>query len=159
MINKIQEIKNQSGSLVEMIKQYSRDQKELWQKVPYLALHADGKSGYSDQYSRAYRTGYWALDSSTVRGYYNIFIDLSNGDLVNARHELKIADPEHILKLAFNLEELDATDIVDELIAEGKSLPWKGYNKQEQEKWRKGIIKEYNLKKKYTLNENYQRKS
>jgi hypothetical protein len=151
-------IEQNAQTLIDMIRQYSRDQKELWQQVPYLALQADGRSGYSDNYSRAYRTGYWALESSIVKGYYNIFVDLSNGDLVNAIDESQFADAEQIIKVAFHLEEIDACEIIDDLTAKAKSLPWKGYAKSAQDRWRKDLIKELDLKKRYTLRENYQRK-
>ena len=61
-------LKNTVKAIVLDIRKLSKSQKNIWQKVPYYALQADGISGYNDAYSRAYRQGYWAIEASAQNG-------------------------------------------------------------------------------------------
>ncbi len=78
------EIVTGAEKIVEFVRDYSRSQKEFWQRIPLLALEADGRDGFYDNYYRAYRQGFWALQSSVSRGYYSVYVDLSTGELVDA---------------------------------------------------------------------------
>ena len=83
----ISELEELKCELVERIRKYSRSQKEDWRKVPMLALEAEGRTGYSDNRSRAYMQGFWALEESVKDGYYRAYIDLETGDIVKASSE------------------------------------------------------------------------
>lgn len=153
-------------NLANNIEKYSMSQKTLWQKIPLLALTADGRTGYNENYGLAYDWGFWAIGNNELDDY-KIFVDLETGKLVNAykaneslfidERGLKIcsdispANKRDILNLAFNLEEIDAKKIINDLENECKKEYYKIYNPISQDRWRNKVIK---LNK---LSENYQR--
>ena len=139
-------IRTEADKVIFDIRELSRRQKDLWQRVPYLALQADGRSGYSDNYSRAYREGYWALDASVRSGLYSVYVDLENGKLVNPAVPKKLASDEDVLMLAFSLEQIDARAIVTDLYKRGKEHTWRGYDSGKQEAWRDSMQKAYKLR-------------
>ncbi len=130
------EIIANAEKVVREIHDYSRSQKELWQRIPLLALEADGRTGFSDNYSRAYHNGFWALEGSVSSGHYSVYVDLATGELVDAYSAsrsfsvcdidvpkdstLKPARNVEVLNLAFNLDELDAQKIVASLEEQAK---------------------------------------
>ena len=126
--------------VIEDIRNYSTSQKELWQKVPLLALEADGRMGFKDTYARAYNQGFWALEGSVNNGYYSVYVDLATGDLINFYASLnQVFEPAgegSVLKLALNLNELDAKRIVTNLEEEAKKPYSSHYNPDKHEEWR-----------------------
>ena len=160
------EIIASAKKIVEEISNYSKSQKNLWQKIPLLALEADGISGFNDNYSRAYREGFWALEGSIDENGYSIYVDLSSGELIDAYSASKVfsicnlkisknsmlepAQKEKILKLAFNIKELNAQNIVNSLKKESKQPYSSYYDSSKQKKWRTKTKTELNLPKKYT---------
>lgn len=161
MKKKIQQLKN---DLVDKIKEYSRSQQKQWQQVPYLALQADGRSGFNDNYSRVYYTGYWAMESSVHNGDYHVYVDLATGNLVNAYHasssvcifdadipkESKqiLADDDEIIALA--LDDLNARQLV-QMLRQQAQMPYPSYYKpEEQEAWRRETLEKLKLEKIYT---------
>ncbi|MDO8571836.1 MAG: hypothetical protein Q7R79_04110 [bacterium] len=141
--------------LVEAIREYSRSQKRLWQRIPLLALKANGITGFSDQLSRSYHQGAWALKSSAESGRYTIYVDLATGELIDAHlfHHKKECVPARIsdiLRIAAHLEELDAQSIIRQL--NGQTLePYPSYYKADtQDAWRKGTQNELKLQSLFT---------
>jgi hypothetical protein len=159
-------INNGVRQLLSLINQYSESQKELWREIPYLALEADGRDGFSDNYRRAYKSGFWALDSSNLNGYCTVYVDLATGKLVDAyfasdsfrvvgynipkESQIKPANEENIILLAFNMEELDAREIIASLKKERKISYVSYKDAEEQEAWRERTRKELGLKRKYS---------
>ncbi len=147
--------------LAEGIRNYSKAQKKLWQRVPLLALEADGRDGFLDNYSRAYDTGFWALEAGIRDGCYSVYVDLATGELVDAysasggfsvcdidvpkESKIKPAGKEDVLTLAFRLDELDARKLVNSLERKAKEPYPSYYNPEEQEAWRDKKRKELNL--------------
>ncbi|MDP3640785.1 MAG: hypothetical protein Q8R53_06340 [Nanoarchaeota archaeon] len=145
------EIIANAEKVVEDIHNYSRSQKELWQKIPLLALEADGRTSSNGNYYRAYHSGFWGLDNGSDQ-CRSVYVDLATGELVDAysafshffpgdvavpkKSVLKPAREEEVLKLAFNLEELDAKNIVASLEEEAKERYSSYYNLKEQKGWR-----------------------
>ncbi|MDP3734090.1 MAG: hypothetical protein Q8R37_02585 [Nanoarchaeota archaeon] len=161
MEKKIQQLKN---DLVEKIREYSLSQQQQWQRVPYLALMADGRSGFNGNYSRAYHQGYWALESSCKSGYYNVYVDLDNGNLVDAHHAASSIDlfdvdiPKESKSVPANedeiitldLDNLDARSLV-RMLQQQAQEPYPSYYKaEEQEAWRRKTLQELDLKPIYT---------
>jgi len=105
-----EEVRIGGRALVKKIGDLSKKQRHLWQQVPYLALHADGRSGWRDDYNRAYTSGYWALASSQRN--YTVYVDLETGNLVDAYDLRKSAKEEDILALAMRLYVLRADKIL-----------------------------------------------
>jgi hypothetical protein len=66
--------------LVNKVRQYSREQRTQWNHVPFWALEADGRDGYTEDYKRAYSHGLWNIDNTVA-------IDLESGELVQ-KHSL-----------------------------------------------------------------------
>jgi len=118
----IRQLITKRRSLVKDICDYSISQKNLWRRVPYLALEADGRTGFGDNYSRAYNGGFWALDGSIVNGGYEVYVHLTTGNLVDAyfasnslsvsgvdiRKESKLKRAKDSSILGLDLDELDA---------------------------------------------------
>lgn len=96
--------------LAEAIRSWCREQRELWQQVPYLALQADGRSGWSDSHSRAYNWGLWTLPYRQS-SYYCAFVDCETGDLVRNPKNLDPLSDEPILYMA--LKVYDAQAVID----------------------------------------------
>ncbi len=57
----------------------------LLRQIPYLALEADGRGGWEDEYSRAYTQCMMAIhQESEIWGSYDMFIELRSGVLIGA---------------------------------------------------------------------------
>jgi len=152
----INTLKKKAENLCTEIRGYSESQAKLWRKIPFLALQADGRTGFSDKYSMAYNFGYWNLEFSIKEGKYTIIVDLESGrlmearsfgdvvldDVVNSGVEPREADDKEIIGLAFNLDEINAQRIISDL-ANGKKSPYPSYyNPEKQKAWRKKTRKE-----------------
>ena len=141
------------GKVIEDIRNYTTSQKELWQKVPLLALEADGRTGFKDNYSRAYNHGFWALEGSINNGYYSVYVDLATGDLINpyssSDQAFEPAGEERVLKLALNLNELDAQRIVTNLEEKAQQSYSSHYNPDKHEEWRNETRAKLNLQEFY----------
>lgn len=94
------------------IRDWCKQNVALWQQVPYLALRADGRSGWSDNYSRAYHWGLWTL-SIVQYGYYSFFVDCATGEVVASPERLNPVSDDRLLTIP--LTELDAEQVVARL--------------------------------------------
>lgn len=72
---------------------------DTWRTIPELALAADGRSGWSDGLSRAYRQKLWPLEHPVDSGGYLVFVCLETGRLVAARDTSQSARDEDVLRL------------------------------------------------------------
>lgn len=150
------EITAAKKALVKRIREYARSQKALWQRVPWLALEADGRTGHGDNNSRAYRLGVWALRSSARVGHYHVYVDLATGVLIDPftfHHKKGRLDPasnDAILALADRIDELDAAALVAELEQKAKEPHGSYYSAAEKRAWRENIRKERGLEKVFT---------
>lgn len=80
---------------------YVKSQKDIWQKIPWLALQADGRGGYNSMYGLAYEYGLWSVSDC-------VNVDLVNGDLVYAPYSVS-----NMSKNEFTLiPEIDASGLV-----------------------------------------------
>lgn len=152
----MENIKSSAEKLVLDIRNYSRAQKEYWQRVPLLALKAYGKYGFRDCYVTAYQNGFWPLETGSRDGMNSIVVDLASGELVDAfsasfpKQGYERASESDVINLAFNLYELDAKDLVSSLEKE-VSMPHKSNAElQEQEAWKERTRLELGLEKIYT---------
>lgn len=151
-------------TLEESIRDYARSQKEGWQQIPLLALEADGRTGFSEKYSRAYKSGYWALESSIRDGRYQVYIDLETGELVDASSvdssfpilDLDIpkegnpqpAKPECVLQIAHCMQELHAPFLIEKLKLKGGE-PVQVHT-EKNENWREVLKEQLGLSEVYT---------
>lgn len=133
--------------LDELIREYTRSERELWRLVPYLALHADGRSGYSSQYAVAYQKGLWIIEHSVDRfGSYTVAVDCATGELVSIPNTHEKAHVEDVLRCASRLHEFDAAAVVLALQQAGKKPYFSGYDVEGTKKWRLKIQEEYDLR-------------
>lgn len=137
----------------EIVREFSRSQAEEWRKIPALALEADGRTGHSDQYSRAYRSGLWALRSGVRDGWYELFVDCATGDLVNAGENLDPAPDHAVLRVLQRPEELDAQAIVERLEAEARKEHGSYYDADEKIAWREKTREETGVTSPYVRTE------
>jgi hypothetical protein len=76
------QLKEGRDGLEEKIRDYCRSQKELWRRVPYLALQANSIGRYYHaQYALAYESGLWRVGKADYPSG-QIFVDLESGELV-----------------------------------------------------------------------------
>lgn len=147
------EIAQKRSEMASLIRQYSRSQKELWQQVPYLALQANGRGGFSEHYSRCYSQGYWIISSSSNHsggGFYTVIVNCETGELVYPHKKEPASD--HFL-MNISIEELDASKVIKDL---KKHATWKNsemihfddHTCKTPEEWRKKQAKKYGVKKK-----------
>ena len=123
------------------IRDYVKSQVDTWKLVPHLALEADGRSGFSDNYARAYRQGVWAIEASVRNGSYTVYVDLASGELVNpfAFHEqgrVVAAYDSDVLQLATRRDQIDASMLVADLKKAAKRPVASYYDTVQQVRWR-----------------------
>jgi len=137
----LENIRSAKNTLVLLVCTYVDRQKALWRKVPWLALQADGRTGYLGHFSVAYSNGLWCL-SPSGRALLE-FVDCATGKLVDG--QLNDLDDERVLALASRLRVLNAETVLAELDKERhKERP--SYYTVDQweraEQWRQRKIKE-----------------
>jgi hypothetical protein len=126
--------------LVADLKVYVQAQKETWQKVPWLALEADGRTGYSD--GVVWREGKLRIPFGSECNYI-AYIDLATGEL------MPFGDPRKLALLATALELVDAEQVVAEL-AERAAEPQRSYvplqpGFRNVRAWREQMRKDYGI--------------
>lgn len=132
------------GMVARKVREISESQVSLWQKVPYLALQADGRTGYLDQYSRAYLQGYWAIESSIQGSSYAVYVDLETGSLRNGYAPQLAAVDKEIVRI--NLNELDAETVTRQLRELAKQpINALFYNQLVRANWRKVVAAQLGL--------------
>ncbi|MDO8492065.1 MAG: hypothetical protein Q7S34_00285 [bacterium] len=134
-----EEVNHTVKELSQKVREVSKRQKDLWQQVPFLALQADGRTGYSDQYARAYIQGYWAVESSVSGGCYSVYVDIETGELVSAYDPRQVARDKDVINLAVDPQQLDASHLVKALKVAAKE-PIGSYYDAKKRKERKERI-------------------
>lgn len=131
-----------------MIKEFVISQKDLWQQVPYWALQANGKLGFSENFQTAYLRKAWIVFSSDRNGIYTLAIDCVSGELIwpwgiGKDTNRDIPDDDVIVA---SLEHIDATKVIEELqkMAAGPDLPKERYGVTYNSgaHWREVLIQE-----------------
>jgi hypothetical protein len=107
------EIKDRADALCEQIREFSKSQKDIWQQIPWWANQANGRTGWSDNYTRAVESGYYATYSEN--GYYRVYIDLENGRLVSPHNTEQEVNNTAVLRFAYQMNYLDAAKLLAEL--------------------------------------------
>ncbi|MBX4210610.1 hypothetical protein KW783_01410 [Candidatus Parcubacteria bacterium] len=135
-------------TLLVLVQEYCRSQVDLWRKIPWLALEADGRDGHNDIFSWAWAYGYWPIHVvGDARSGYTIFMDLSTGKMVNAHDQTRSPDEISLLIILSALENIDAMRITTMLTQEGKKSVKKYMgSSKDKRKWRKEMQKKYNVR-------------
>lgn len=146
-IEKLQQLQT---DYIKGLVEFSHSQKKFWKKLPYLALMADGRSGYNDNNVICYRYGFWRVGYQPGKSNYSYRVDCATGDICrwNAEHSIE-KDCTGLLDIA--ISDLNAEAICQYLIAEGNK-PMSSYMKSEEALRREQDeeIKRYNITKTYT---------
>ncbi len=130
--------------LAVKIREYVRLQLKSWQRVPWLALQADGRGGYSDDYGKAYKYGLWPILCGKGGGTF--FIDCMTGEIVHNVGE--VASDDGVISYSVDLDLLDAAKIIARLEKQMRDGDPGHFTKSELDKrasWRESLIKVHDL--------------
>jgi hypothetical protein len=130
--------------LAEEIRQEIVKKVDIWKKIRYWALEADGRLGFSDRLSYAYTYGIWLIETSSHN--YRAGVDLETGQLIYVANPNKtpLTDGDVIILLEY---EIDADKILARLINMAKKPIYEGYDIKENNKWRQKTRKQLGLSK------------
>lgn len=134
-----------ASEYVEGLREYSRSQVELWKKIPWLALQAEGISGFSDEGASRYGAGYLRL--LVEGGSYLIFLDLDTGEICSSLHPIQLAPDHDVMKLT--PADLDAQAYIDELVEYGSRPIGSYYDADEIHEWRQRMVELHQLTERY----------
>ena len=71
----------------ELIREYSRSQCSLWQKLPYLSLCSYGTTGYHDGAMTFFETGYYKISVRVgPNDYTHAYIDCETGEIYDKHY-------------------------------------------------------------------------
>ena len=127
--------------LARQVRLYVAGQKQLWQQIPYLALEANGRSGFASD-EQPWMSKLWTLHKP---GDGAVFIDLVEAKIVNSE-KTEVSD-NLIIPLLNCLADFDAQAIIDRLTEEA-SMPYKnGYDPATNDALREEIRAKYNVQK------------
>jgi hypothetical protein len=157
----LEEIAAKTDALVKSIRDYARSQQELWRKVPWLALEADGRGSYNSTYALAYSRGFWNLYEAVRDDCDRVVVDLATGELLDAevayeepfeqsRKAYGFAAAEDVLPLALAMESLDAQALINSLEKELNASRASQCNEPlAQREWREKTRKKYHVQEDY----------
>ena len=104
-------VKAAMHNVAQLVRAYCRSQRKLWMEIPYLALEADGRSGFSDQYSGAMHYQLWRIEIGQVQAWICLF----TGQIVCINDTARLENDETVVQFADHLELLDARKIAYQL--------------------------------------------
>jgi hypothetical protein len=136
-------IENTRHRLTTDIREYVRSQQEEWRLVPWLALQADGRGGYSEHHSYAYHHGRWFVHEFGT----GPLIDCASGELV--RMNGRLLNDHSVLELANSLNAITAKEVIAQLQYQAAHGDFSGHTKAEldrREQWRQRLAKKLHLK-------------
>jgi hypothetical protein len=140
------------ASLCNELRQYTKSQLDLWQQVPWLSLHADGRDGAMGhpQYAPAYLSGSWALSvDSKVPYYYRPYVDCATGEIQIVKNSVHSpATDDDLLPLLRHIDQLDAAAVIADLQQQSSSSRPSWISKDEAKKrmiYRQRVIESFGL--------------
>jgi hypothetical protein len=105
----IDQIVSKKKEYCDLIREYVRSQKPLWQKIPYLYLCCHGISGYGNDMD--FERGVFKISHRlSVSNYETLYIDCSNGELVSS-DSFDLAGDALVIRYNYNI--LNAQMIVN----------------------------------------------
>lgn len=96
------EINGGITELAESIRAVTKEQVETWRLLPYLALRAQGISGFQDTAYHMYQYGMLRVGGGDAVGLFGTFIDCESGDVQSLR------GPSDLGKLATDIQVVEA---------------------------------------------------
>lgn len=131
------EIAEHGRVLAQEIREWCRSQTPTWQRLPYLALAANGSSRFHKSRISCYESGLWPVPASRAPGKAEVlcFVDCETGELCDEDawfrdRCLVLASDLDIVQLSFHLADIDAGHLAlmleDEEAAsvDGHSASW-----------------------------------
>lgn len=138
----VADLEKQREEYTAAIQAFSKRQKELWQQVPYLALQADGRSGFSGQYATAYMTGFWVISGRDSNPYR---VNCVTGAICYWSDTAPEVDPVNTGLLQVSIDLIDVNRIIDELKKTAAREYASYQNAETVDAWRKDIIEKYKV--------------
>lgn len=144
-------IMSRAKELAHFVREYSRQQKATWQKIPWLALQAYDRDTDFFIGAKAFAEGFWEFSFKSRFNDVSIKVDLATGELLDAWGP---ASDDSLVLLALHMDELNAAEIEEfchrwmrtfELEKE-KNARWKA----EREAFVKRLAERYNVSEIYT---------
>lgn len=136
---------------IELVRELSREQVDIWKRVPYWALMSEGRDGYVGRRQTAYKDGLWSVGSAQL-GYYEMAVDLDNGELVRVRNPQELSSDSAMLRLiAGGLEQLNAQSVLERLTEEAVMpvSPYASRTPEELAAWHREQMEVYNVSEYY----------
>jgi hypothetical protein len=138
-------IEKERTRLAQQLRTYLLVHRCDWRRVPYLALQADGRSGYIRAYAYAYTRGLWVINLGRD---YSPFVDCATGRVVT--YELEEVGDRTLLSCG--LDSLRADKVIAELEKRASNVALQYTDPPEHERreaWRKDLATEYKLQPLY----------
>jgi len=130
------------------IREYTADQVEVWQAIPYWTLESDGRGGWSDNRDIPYRYGLIGVGSQWP---YQVFVELWSGRLVQIRdNEIQVAPDQRII--TNYIESASRFDALAQVIAmmDQATNGEDTYNKEGNDARRAELKAKYNVPRRWT---------
>lgn len=121
--------------LAQQTRAYVKDQVETWAKIPWAALMADGRTGFSDRGRLIYQDKIWPLNEQ-------IGVDCLTGDLVFTTNKRIVKEDISLVSLSF-ITNLTASTVLEALERQAKQAYPSYYDPKVQEEWRARMIAAY----------------
>lgn len=109
-------ITTRAKELAHFVREYSRTQKETWQKIPWLALQAWDRDSNDAIQRDAFELGFWQVLFPNIIGrpIHVILVDLATGELYEDLVPSPCEAPDELLALlAFSIDVLNAGKIAE----------------------------------------------
>ncbi|QIG77696.1 hypothetical protein EVB64_109 [Rhizobium phage RHph_TM61] len=142
----LEEVLETKKYYINSLREYSRKQVDLWRQVPWLALQAQGRSGWSDAYGRCIRNGIWTINSATNGGYCATSVDCDSGELMYFNKPMRDNCKELML---IDPKELDASLVIAYLNQRILNDKEDHSIKQKGPTWRKDTAEELGIERVY----------
>jgi len=145
MVLRASELKAAADKLFHDLNEYTRSQKYLWQRIPWLALEAVGRGEFMTV-EEAYKLGKWPVKI----GLNNVaWVDLETGELVLSCFGNQAPNKEGLVQILYHLELVDAREITADL-SRWVAKPYR--NDQDEmfyPSWKEDVRRSYHVEQVY----------
>lgn len=148
----LEKIQKKSMALVKSIRDYASEQREQWQKIPWLALQAEGKEGYDGDYRFCWEYGILKLKDHlyvNLAGGEILFVDKGRIDFPSDSCILSLFPFSNILNADSHIEYLESIMNKEDMPFDGDSGVGALFESHEQ--WRRFTAERYGVDKIYNL--------
>lgn len=127
---KEEDIHEYMKALPQMIREYAREQADMWRQIPHLALQADGRTGHNERYARAYQRGVWDISPDMGDLYRVAEVDCETGEILRPRTQGMEPVPTDAYEAAAIQRIVEAGDVYEDNLRKDM---YAAYGKQGEE--------------------------